>query len=63
MRKRGCYLPRFRGLKKLLEVAIFAEDIRECLFDDIVCASADEGGVLIDLGCCGVSSAEWRALI
>jgi hypothetical protein len=36
-----------------LEVAVFAEDVGESLLDHIVGASADEGGVLIDLssGC------------
>jgi hypothetical protein len=45
-----CNLPGFRGLEEVLEVAVFAEDIGEGLFDDIIGASADECSVLIDLG-------------
>ena len=41
--------------RKSLEVAVFAEDIGESLFDDIIGASTDEGGVLINLRCGGVS--------
>jgi hypothetical protein len=44
-----CNLPGLRGLEEVLEVAVFAEDIGEGLFDDIVGASTDEGSVLIDL--------------
>jgi hypothetical protein len=40
-----------------LEVAILAEDIGESLFDDIIGASANEGGVLTDLRCGCVSEA------
>jgi hypothetical protein len=42
-------LPGFRGLQIFLEVAIFGENVSERLFDDIVGASADESGILIDL--------------
>ena len=47
--KRRYGLLRLRGLQKLLKIAVFGEDIRERLFDYIVCRCADECGVLIDL--------------
>ena len=53
-------MPRFGCLEEVLKVAVFAEDISEGLLDDIIGASADEGGVLIDLGCGCVSQDEWR---
>jgi hypothetical protein len=59
--KGSCNLPGFWSLEEVLEVAVFAEDVGERLFDDIVGASAYEVSVLIDLSCGCVGQPNRRA--
>jgi hypothetical protein len=59
--KRSRNLTGFRRFEEVLEVAIFAEDIRERLFNNIIGASADEGGILIDLRCGRISESNGGA--
>src|SRR5271156_5503593 len=48
--KGGHDLFRLRSLQELLKLAVFGEDIGECLFDYIVGAGPNKGRVLIDQG-------------
>jgi hypothetical protein len=53
--KRRCDLLRLWRFQILLEIAVFAEDVGESLFDYIICGCVYEGGVLIDLYSGGIS--------